>query len=59
VSRQIEAGLLTTGVDGSRRYAEVSEAGEAFLREPGASSDIRAIDRWLAELLLDGEPNLP
>lgn len=54
VSRQIESGLLVTGVDGTRRYAEVSEAGETFLREAGGSSDIRIIDRWLAELLLDG-----
>lgn len=54
VSRQIEAGLLMTGVDGTRRYAEVSEAGEAFLSEADSSSDIRAIHRWLEELLLDG-----
>ncbi len=52
VSRQIEAGLLMTGVDGTRRYAEVSEAGETLLREAVANSDIRAIDRWLAELFL-------
>lgn len=54
VSRQIEAGLLMTGVDGTRRYAEVSAAGETFLRKAGGSTDIRAIDRWLAELFLDG-----
>lgn len=52
VSRQIEAGLLMTGVDGTRRYAEVSKAGETLLREAVANSDIRAIDRWLAELFL-------
>jgi hypothetical protein len=55
VSRQIEAGLLTTDVDGARRYAEVSPAGEEFLARNGGDSDIRAVDRWLAELLLDGE----
>jgi len=55
VSRQIETGLLRTGVDGARRYAEVSEEGNEFLRRTAGDSDIRAIDRWLAELLLDGE----
>jgi len=55
VSRQIEAGLLTTDVDGTRRYAEVSQAGEEFLRQNGGDTDINAIDAWLAELLLDGD----
>ncbi len=55
VSRQIESGMLSTGIDGARRYAEVSAAGEALLSEFGGSSDLRAIDRWLAELLYDSE----
>ncbi len=55
VSRQIESGTLSTGIDGARRYAEVSAAGEAFLAEFGGSSDIRTIDRWLTELLHDPE----
>jgi hypothetical protein len=53
VSRQIEAGLLVTDVDGTRRYAEVSPAGEEFLRS--SDDDLQATDRWLAELLLDDE----
>lgn len=53
VSRQIEAGRLHTGVDGARRYAEVSEGGEAFLREHGNGNEMAAIDGWLAELLQD------
>ena len=55
VSRQIETGMLSTGIDGARRYAEVSPEGEAFLAKFGGSSDIRTIDRWLTELLHDGE----
>ncbi len=55
VSRQIESGMLSTGIDGARRYAEVSAAGEAFLSELGNSTDIPTIDRWLTELLDDGD----
>ena len=55
VSRQIECGILPTGIDGPRRYAEVSAAGEALLAEFGGSSEIRTIDRWLTELLYDGD----
>jgi hypothetical protein len=51
VSRQIESGLLVTGVEGARRFAEVSAAGTALLRTATIDSDIRAIDRWLQELL--------
>ncbi len=58
VSRQIESGMLSTGIDGARRYAEVSAEGEAFLAEFGDSRDIRAIDRWLTELLYDAEDPL-
>ena len=54
VSRQIEAGLLLTGVDGTHRYAEISDAGERFLSEAVGSTDIGAIDPWLAKLLRDG-----
>ncbi len=53
VSRQIKSGLLVTGVEGARRYAEVSGAGNALLRTATIDSDIRAIDRWLEELLAD------
>jgi hypothetical protein len=62
VSRQIKAGLLVTGVEGgrggiegARRYAEVSEAGNVLLRTATIDSDIRAIDRWLQELLAGDE----
>jgi len=55
VSRQIEAGLLNTGVEGAHRYAEVSEAGNEFLDDAGESTDVRNIDVWLAKLLLEGE----
>lgn len=54
VSRQIEAGLLDTGVDGPRRYAEVSDAGETLLSRHG-DRDTGAVDRWLTELLRDGD----
>jgi hypothetical protein len=53
--RQIEAGLLITGVDGAHRYAEGSEAGNEFLDDAGESTDVRSIDVWLAKLLLEGE----
>ena len=55
VSRQIESGSLSTGIDGARRYAEVSAEGEAFRAEFGGSSDIRTIDRSLTDLLYDAE----
>jgi len=53
VSRQIEAGTLSTGIDGARRYAEVSAKGDALLAGHGGDSDIRTIDLWLTELLFD------
>jgi len=55
VSRQIEAGLLDTGIDGPRRYAEVSADGLAFLEEQRGSPEIATVDRWLADLLPDDE----
>ena len=55
VSRQIEAGLLDTGIDGARRYAEVSEEGLAFLHEQRSSPEIASVDRWLVDLLPDEE----
>ncbi len=51
VSRQIEAGLLVTGVDGARRFAEVSPAGEQFLAEHAEA--VASIALWLAQLLPD------
>jgi len=55
VSRQIEAGLLVTDVDGARRYAEISDAGEEFLRGNRDDSELHTTDRWLVELLVDHE----
>ena len=58
VSRQIEAGLLVTGVDGTRRFAEVSPESEQFLREHRNAEAVTSIDRWLADVLPD-EDELP
>ena len=58
VSRQIEAGHLATGIDGTRRYAEVSPDGDRFLIEHSGADAIAKVDRWLANLFPD-ETELP
>lgn len=55
VSRQIAAGLLHTGIDGSRRFAELAPDGAALLDERHGSPEIADVDRWLADLLPEEE----
>jgi len=51
VSRQIANGYLSTGVEGTRRYAVLAPEGRAFLSRYGRDARRMATEAWLTELL--------